>query len=245
MPWLGKALLGAPTRAAVRPHPRPLRPLPARVLTVVVLGATLLTACSGPESATGPAVVASASAPAPRPTPRPTVAPDVPQVPVYDAALGAQPAPVTSPPPVRIEVPDVSIDMPVDPVGVAPDGLMQIPEDANRAGWYQFGPTPSDPAGSTLVAGHVDSWQTGIGQFSRLRKVPVGSTVTVTTADGIAHAYRVASVEKTPKSQAPVDQWFDRTGAPRLVLVTCGGTWQPDIGHYSDNVVVMAEPLGG
>ena len=42
-----------------------------------------------------------------------------------------------------------------------------------------------------------------------------------------------------------MDRWFDRTGAPRLVLVTCGGAFRRDIGHYTDNVVVTAEPLGG
>jgi len=67
----------------------------------------------------------------------------------------------------------------------------------------------------------------------------------VTTADGSVHTYRVSTVEKIAKDQAPVDQWFDRSGAPRLVLVTCGGAWRRDIGHYADNVVVTAEPLGG
>ena len=145
----------------------------------------------------------------------------------------------------RLQIPDVGIDLPVDPVGVTADGLMEIPEDADRAGWYEFGPAPSDPAGSTVVAAHVDSRLTGIGQFARLRKVPVGSTLSLTTADGSVHTYRVSTVEKIAKDQAPVDQWFDRSGAPRLVLVTCGGAWRRDIGHYADNVVVTAEPLGG
>ena len=74
--------------------------------------------------------------------------------------------------------------MAVDPVGVRDDGEMEIPEDADRAGWYRFGPAPADPAGATVVAAHVDSVQTGIGQFARLRDVAVGAAVTVTTADG-------------------------------------------------------------
>ena len=62
-----------------------------------------------------------------------------------------------TPPPVRLVVPDVGIDMAVDPVGVRDDGEMEIPEDADRAGWYRFGPAPADPAGATVVAAHVDS----------------------------------------------------------------------------------------
>ena len=232
--WPGTAL--APSRAA------------ARVLaTVVVLGATLgpLTACTGPEPTSEPAVAASSPATTPRPAPIESPTQVVPSVPVYDAALGAQPAVTAAPPPVRLVVPDVRIDMPVDPVGVRDDGEMQIPEDADRAGWYQYGPAPADPTGATVLAAHVDSRLTGIGQFAKLRDVGVGATLTLTTADGSEHGYRVVNVEKIPKEGAPVDQWFDRSGAPRLVLVTCGGTFRRDIGHYTDNVVVTAEPLGG
>jgi len=227
-PWPGKADAArvAPTRAAA---------------CLVALALTLLTACSAPaDPAPVPTVAATATA-----SPKTTPPPVLPDVPLYDAALGAQPAPATAPPPVRLVVPDVGIDMAVDPVGVKDDGEMAIPEDADRAGWYEFGPTPSDPQGSTLVAAHVDSWQTGIGQFAKLRKVAVGSTLTVTTADGTAHGYRVVDVTKVAKEGAPVDQWFDRSGAPRLVLVTCGGAFRRDIGHYTDNVVVTAEPTGG
>ncbi|WP_235521058.1 class F sortase [Cellulomonas sp. Leaf395] len=225
----------------------------ARALaTVAALGTamSLLTACTGPgrDSDPGPAVAASpSSTAAPRPTPAPPSVPSVssiPSVPVVDATLGAAQTSAT-PPPVRLAVPDVGIDMAVDPVGVRDDGEMEIPEDADRAGWYRFGPAPADPAGATVVAAHVDSVQTGIGQFAKLLDVGAGAAVTVTTADGIPHQYRVVSVEKIPKDGAPVDQWFDRSGAPRLVLVTCGGTFRRDIGHYTDNVVVTAEPIGG
>ncbi|GEL98562.1 class F sortase [Cellulomonas terrae] len=207
--------------------------------SVVALGTAtgLLTACTGPESSPGPEVVAS---PSPTATPRPTSV--VPSVPIVDATLAPV---VATPPPVQIVVPDVGIDMAVDPVGVRDDGEMEIPEDADRAGWYRFGPAPADPAGATVVAAHVDSVQTGVGQFARLRDVAVGAAVTVTSADGSPHEYRVVTVEKVPKDGAPVDQWFDRSGAPRLVLVTCGGTFRRDIGHYTDNVVVTAEPIGG
>ncbi|WP_426593608.1 class F sortase [Cellulomonas sp. McL0617] len=230
MPWSGKVDAGrvAPTRAV------------ARRLVVALATAAVLAACS---SGPGPVVAAQPSATAtPRPSPA-TAVPVVPDVPIYDATLG--PVAPPSPRPVRLDVPDVAIGMPVDPVGVLDDGEMAIPEDANRAGWYEFGPTPSDPTGSTVVAGHVDSRQTGIGQFAKLRKLGVGASITVTTEDGVKHVYAVTSVEKIAKAGAPVSQWFDRSGAPRLVLVTCGGAWNRAIGHYSDNVVVTAEPIGG
>ena len=51
-----------------------------------------------------------------------------------------------------------------------------------------------------MLAAHVDSRLTGIGPLARLRDVAVGATLTVTTADGQEHAYRVVDVEKVPRS---------------------------------------------
>lgn len=229
---------GAP---ATRRRARPRRAA-ALVVGLVLTGS--LAACGAGSQAVAPsATPTAASAPAaPTPTPPPP-GPAVPDVPVVDASLGAS-APSAAAP-LRLAVPDLDIDMAVDPVGVVEDGTMEIPEDADRAGWYRFGPAPADPEGATVVAAHVDSWTTGIGPFSRLRDVRPGARIEVTTADGVVHAYTVRDVTQVPKQDAPVAQWFDRTGAPRLVLVTCGGTFDRGIGHYSDNVAVTADPVAG
>lgn len=207
-------------------------------MVVASLVAATLAGCGASDWATGGPMPAPVSAPTSVPAPA-----LVPAVQIRDATLRQEPAP--APAPVRLEVPDVGIDMAVDPVGVTDAGEMALPSDADRAGWYEFGPTPSDPAGSTVVAAHVDSRQTGIGPFARLRDVAVGSAVTVTTSDGTPHRYVVVSVRTTPKDQAPVPEWFDRTGVPQIVLITCGGQWRPDVGHYTDNVVVTASPVSG
>src|SRR5690606_36706803 len=41
--------------------------------------------------------------------------------------------------PVQLQVGAIDLDVPLDAVGVQDDGQMQIPEDADRAGWYRFG----------------------------------------------------------------------------------------------------------
>ena len=196
-----------------------------------------LTAACGSGTADAPP---PASAPVATSSPT-TPAPAVPDVPVADAGLGSLPA--AAPAPVRLVIPDLGLDMPIDAVGVEEDGTMEIPQDADRAGWYRYGPAPASPEGATVVAAHVDSWTTGIGPFSRLRDVPAGARVEVTTSDGVVHAYAVRDVTQVPKGDAPVEQWFDRTGAPRIVLVTCGGAFDREVGHYADNVAVTADPV--
>jgi hypothetical protein len=66
--------------------------------------------------------------------------------------------------------------------------------------------------------------------------------VALTVADGTVHRFQVTAVELTPKSTVPLAQVFQRDGAPRLTLVTCGGAYDRGTG-YSANVVVTAEPL--
>lgn len=235
-----------PTRRATRPQRR----VNARGLVVVVTVALLATAaCDGTTARSAPSASTAATSGTSSPAPSTARSPDpppptVPPVPVRSAALGpaAQPAVV---PPVRLTSAAQGIDLPIDPVGVASDGQMQIPPRADRGGWYQFGAAPGDATGTAVITAHVDSIATGsLGPFAHLKDLVVGDTVEVTLADRSVHRYAVSSVARVAKPEVPWDDIFTRDGAPRLVLVTCGGRWQSDVGHYSDNIVVIADPVG-
>jgi hypothetical protein len=219
---------------------------------VLVLVLLALCACGSPagDGSAGPSespawsipapTVSTPAAPAPVAT-VPTAPVPLPDVPRQNAGLDAQPQTRRSSPPANLRVADVQLDMRVLPMGVDTAGAMELPADTAEAGWYRFGPAPG-VAGTTVLAAHVDSLVTGLGAFARLRDVPVGAAVTVTTADGAAHGYRVTDVERTPKTEVPLDLLFERSGAERLVLVTCGGEFDRSTGHYRDNVIVTAIP---
>ena len=190
----------------------------------------LLAGCS---SAPAPQLTPS---PAATPTPVPTAAVDVP---VQSSTLTAA-IPII--PPVRIRVPSVEIDIPVGPVGVEEDGLMEIPEDIRTAGWYQYGPAPGSVNGSAVITAHVDSFEQGLGPFAYLKQLSAGADIIVTTADGAEFVYIVESVQNVERTQLPLGQVFDRVGVPRLVLITCGGQFDENVRTYSDNIVVIANP---
>lgn len=195
---------------------------------------------TAPPGPSAPAPTSASAAPAPgAATPPPPTPPVVPM------------APATPPPPdedsrtapVRVAVPARSIDVPVDPVGVAGDGQMEIPPLAERGGWYRFGADPGDAAGTTVVAAHVDSVASaGTGPFVRLVDVVPGDEVQVGLADGSTRVYVVDAVTRFPKTEARWPDVFTRDGPPRLALVTCGGTFDRDTRHYRDNVLVTAHP---
>jgi sortase (surface protein transpeptidase) len=151
----------------------------------------------------------------------------------------AAPAPA---PPIRIRVAALGVDAPVTPTGVDAEGGMAVPHDIRTVGWYRFGVGPGAPAGSAVLAGHVDDRVQGLGAFHRLADLAAGSPVQVTLADGTVLGYRVSAVGRVAKPTLPVGELFARDGPPRLVLVTCGGAFDRAAGGYTDNVVVTAEP---
>ena len=144
--------------------------------------------------------------------------------------------------PVRLVVPDVGIDAPIDQVGVTPDGLLQLPDDVHRIGWYRFGPVPGQPQGSAVLAGHVDSWNQGLGALGRLRAVEPGQRITINDAAGRSTQWQVVTRQLVVKQQLPLAELFARSGPPRLVLLTCGGPFDESLRSYRDNLIVVAVP---
>ena len=219
-----------------------MRPAAASAVLGLALavGAPTAWVLTRPDAAAGIPVEQALPAPVPQSGAgsRPSTPPATPLVTARDASPTA---PRTVPAPVRISSASLGVDAPVDAVGIAPDGQMELPEDVSRVGWYRFGPEPG-AQGSAVLAGHVDDRQQGPGALFRLRDAAVGDELTVTDAAGTATRWRVVSRELITKQVLPVDRIFARDGAPRLTLITCGGPFLPEYRSYRDNVVVVAEP---
>lgn len=144
--------------------------------------------------------------------------------------------------PVRVEVASVGIDAAVVPVGIdVRQSVLAIQPSIRRAGWWRDGQAPGAATGAILVAGHVDSKDAGEGAFFALRKARKGNEVRLRTRNGRTFTYRIVSAHAYRKDALPTSI-YSRDGAPRLVLVTCGGPFNRKTGHYRDNIVVTALP---
>ncbi len=143
--------------------------------------------------------------------------------------------------PTRISIPALGVDSAIDPVGVEPNGEMEIPEDIRRIGWFKPGMIPGRN-GTAVLSGHVDSRTQGRGAFYRLRELGVDDTVTITHDDGEQRTWRVVARTSYGKDALPVEDIFVRSGEPRLALITCDGSFDASTRSYLDNVVVYAVP---
>ncbi|HLU95211.1 MAG TPA: sortase [Thermobifida alba] len=197
-------------------------------LLVLVLGAALALSGCGTEFVSNPPRAA-----APMPT--------------YDPALDDEPDPVA------ITIPKLDVTSTLVPLGLNEDGGLAVPpvEEPEQAGWYagarpdvdgdEWKPGENGPA---VIAGHVDGLHPDgrkgkPGVFARLSELAPGDEVLVEQATGEELRYLVAAVERVPKAKFPWDRVMAEDGRPTLQLITCGGEFNRDTGHYEDNWVVF------
>jgi hypothetical protein len=146
------------------------------------------------------------------------------------------------PRPVGLQMQSIDVArFPVRPVGLEPDGQMEIP-DETEIGWYRYGATAGQP-GATVLAAHV-SWNRTVGPFARLGSVEPGEQIEVALDDGGVRLYEVTERAIYGKLELPRERIWRTTGDETLVLITCGGDYNPDIRRYRENIVVYAVPVG-
>jgi hypothetical protein len=216
-------------------------------------GATVAARLPQGGAQTGAGGMAGALAPPPAGPPAPAPpAPGPPAAAVSAQAAGSPPAAGPASfrsvriyqevaPPVRLRIPAVQIDTPLQRLGRAADQTVEVPTDFGVAGWFGDGPRPGQP-GPAVILGHVDS-RSGPAVFFPLVRVAPGAEVQVDRADGSTVSFRVTSVLKVPKAEFPTELVYGPTLQPSLRLVTCGGPFDHTAGSYLDNVIVSADPV--
>jgi Sortase domain len=234
-PSLGPAAAAVPQpslgpAAAAVPQP-PLRPaaavVPPALLRVVGL-ALLLRVVGVAALLVGSLLLAGCQRPAAQDIGQAAVAPSTGAAARGDLPVGR---------PTRVVIPAVGVEARVVPVGLQADGAMEVP-DVDLAGWYEPGPRPGEP-GPAVIVGHVDS-RSGPAVFSALHRLRPGDRIVVGQDGTPASVFAVERLERQPKAALPVGRIWNRTKAPVLRLITCGGSFDRSTGHYRDNLIVYA-----
>jgi hypothetical protein len=175
---------------------------------------------------------------APSPSATSRVQPSSRPVPSSTSGPAVEAAPLARSTPVRVRIAAIGVDSPLMDLGLRADGSLEVPPSGFPAGWYTGGPTPGE-LGPAIIAGHID-WN-GPGVFYNLHNLKPGDQVTVTRADGSKPAFRVTRVAQFPKAQFPTKLVYGNIDHAGLRLITCGGSFDSQSGHYEDNIVVFAD----
>jgi|SRR5665647_861561 LPXTG-site transpeptidase (sortase) family protein len=158
------------------------------------------------------------------------------------AAVKATPKPSAKPSaalarsvPVGLRIPAIGVAVSLSTLGLNPDRTVQVPTNYQQPGWFKLGPSPGQ-VGSAVILGHVDD-RNGPAVFFRLGSLKTGDKVEVSLANGVLAHFVVNTVAMYLKTQFPAQQVYASHGYSALQLVTCGGQFDTQAGHYLSNVV--------
>lgn len=143
--------------------------------------------------------------------------------------------------PVRLRVDRLGVDTAPVPLGLHPDGSMEVPDDAGTVGWFTGAPTPGE-LGPAVLAAHVD-WKGLPGAFADLDVLEAGDEIHVDRADGTTVVFAVSRVGQYPKAEFPTEEVYGDLDHAGLRLITCGGAFDRTADSYTDNIVVFAEQV--
>ena len=192
-------------------------------LAIAGTGATFLTSSHKNRSLTTPSVLKASISADPGGAVR-TIGPAPPQAPV--AA------------PVSLSIPEIGVRTTLQVLGRTSTGALQVPTDTVHAGWYRDSSRPG-AVGPAVIAGHVDS-KSGAAVFFKLDKLKPGDLITVGRSDGSTVRFQVERSASFPKDRFPTSLVYGATPDRELRLITCGGSFDSQIGSYRSNIVVFA-----
>jgi hypothetical protein len=142
------------------------------------------------------------------------------------------------------------------------DGTLYIPADPRVVSWTSDDAAPGSSRGTVILTGHIDyviDGKTVAGAFADLAQYAhqaIGRRVTLHLSDGRVLRYRIVAGREYTKGQLARDPrlrttLYDQASvygpadrpSSRLLLVSCGGPFDPDTGEYQDNVFLYALPV--
>ncbi|MGW7283740.1 class F sortase [Streptomyces sp. NPDC054844] len=142
--------------------------------------------------------------------------------------------------PVRLRIPEISVDAPFTDLAIGANGQLQAPppDDTNLVGWYAKGASPGEE-GTSIIAGHVDT-KTSAAVFARLGQLEKGDVFHVERADGRKASFVVDGLETFDKDDFPSKRVYGDGDRAEVRLITCAGDYDRKAKDYTDNLVVFA-----
>ena len=169
----------------------------------------------------------------------------VPQRPVTAVRSASAPSPTVPMPaavarsvPVAVRIPAIGLAVWLTELGLNADGTVAVPDQREGARVVLTRPIPR--AGRLRGDPGPRGLHSGAGVFFQLRTLQPGDQIEVNLADGVIATFSVTSVAQYQKTAFPDQKVYGSNGSSALQLVTCGGAFDPQTGHYLSNIVVYS-----
>jgi|GEM_PF-3723112 LPXTG-site transpeptidase (sortase) family protein len=151
----------------------------------------------------------------------------------------------------RLIIPSIGVNAPVNVRIMGTDGVMGIPNGKDDVVWYDFQnfggmggfPGINGFGGSNaLFSGHVDYHPNFEAVFWNLHDLVQGDEIDVQLLDGSLVRYAVDWTQWIGDTDS-FTQYALKDGSQELTIVTCGGTFDPSTRNYDHRLVVRATQI--
>ncbi len=123
------------------------------------------------------------------------------------------------------------------------DRTLEPPADVHTVGIWTPGAPLAATDGTTDIVGHVNYAGQGPGALHDIAELRPGDRLYTTDNRGYTTGWTVTTVVARSKNTGVDATAFPGPAGPRqLVLITCGGTFDPNADSYLDNVYIRARP---
>lgn len=139
--------------------------------------------------------------------------------------------------PVRLVIPSLEIDAPIEAVGQDDNAVMAAPSSVATVAWYNLGPRPGEN-GNAVIAGHYDDVKGKPAVFWELDELKAGDEIIVRFRDASEQRFEVMTVETYDTDEAPLERIFGVDFERDLNLITCDGQWNAQSKLYERRLVV-------
>lgn len=140
--------------------------------------------------------------------------------------------------PALLHVPSLNIEVTIQPVGLTPEGNMDVPPIETVLGWYKHGVYPGNP-GAAVLAGHTGH-PNKPSLFRQFEKLGKKEQIIVRDAHNAKAVFEIAETATYTPESAPRERIFGSSPNAQLAIITCAGEWKPRENTYSHRYVIYA-----
>ena len=144
--------------------------------------------------------------------------------------------------PVRISIPKIHVDAPIEYVGLTKGGAVDAPLGPDNVAWFNQSPLPGF-VGNTIIDGH-SGWRNNIpAVFDNLHILTQGDYVYIENDAGIILTFEVKKIKTYGKDDEALDVFNSSDNLSHLNLITCTGPWNIIENGRDDRIVIFTDLL--
>ena len=142
--------------------------------------------------------------------------------------------------PIRLKIPSINVDAPIEYVGLTPNGEMDTPKSYVNVGWFNLGQRPGEN-GSAVITGHYSLINNKPGVFDNLHKLRKDDKIYIIDEKGKNIIFVVRKIQRYGKNDNSSGIFDSNDGKAHLNIITCVGVWNKAEETFSERLVVFTD----